>query len=70
MFGNPVTNSKGWNIRKFSDVGVLDRGISKHRPRNAPELLGGPYPLIQTGDVSNCDRYIRSYISTYSEVGL
>ena len=44
--------------------------ISKNRPRNAPELLGGPYPLVQTGDVSNCGGYIRSYQSTYSEIGL
>ncbi len=70
MFGDPVTNPKGWTVRKFSEVGVLDRGISKHRPRNASELLGGVYPLIQTGDVANCDRYIRSYTSTYSEIGL
>ena len=70
MFGDPVTNPKGWTTRKFADIGVLDRGISKNRPRNAPELLGGMYPLIQTGDVANCDRYIRSYTSTYSEIGL
>lgn len=70
MFGDPVTNPKGWEIRKFADVGTLDRGVSKNRPRNAPELLGGPYPLIQTGDIANSDGYIRSYKSTYSEVGL
>lgn len=70
MFGDPVTNPKGWEVRQFSDVGSLDRGASKHRPRNAPELLGGPYPLIQTGDVANSDGYIRSYKSTYSEIGL
>lgn len=70
LFGNPVFNPERWPTMKFSDVGELDRGVSKHRPRNAPELLGGPYPLIQTGDVSNCERYIRSYTSTYSEVGL
>ncbi|HNF97754.1 MAG TPA: restriction endonuclease subunit S, partial [Pseudomonadota bacterium] len=39
-------------------------------PRNAPELLGGPYPLVQTGDIANCDGYIRNYHSTYSEIGL
>ncbi len=44
--------------------------MSKHRPRNAPELLGGDYPLIQTGEVSNCDGYIRSYTHTYSDIGL
>ncbi len=70
LFGDPAINPRKWSVRKFADVGVLDRGISKHRPRNAPELLGGPYPLIQTGDVANCDHYIRSYDSTYSEIGL
>lgn len=70
MFGDPVTNPKGWNIVKLSDVGSLDRGVSKHRPRNAPELLGGAYPLVQTGEVANCDGYIRSYSSSYSELGL
>lgn len=70
MFGDPVMNPKGWEVRKFSDVGSLDRGVSKHRPRNAPELLGGPYPLIQTGDVANSGGYIRNHKSTYSEIGL
>ena len=70
MFGNPVHNSKKWAVVKFSDVGNLDRGKSKHRPRNAPELLNGPYPLIQTGDVANSGGYIKKYKSTYSELGL
>ena len=33
-------------------------------------MLGGPYPLIQTGDVSNSDLFITEYNSTYSELGL
>lgn len=70
MFGDPVVNPKAWPVKKFGQVGALDRGVSKHRPRNAPELLGGPYPLVQTGEVANCDGYIRSHNSTYSEVGL
>jgi type I restriction enzyme S subunit len=70
LFGDPVVNPKSWSRKKFSEIGALDRGISKHRPRNAPELLGGPYPLVQTGEVANCDGYIREYHSTYSEVGL
>lgn len=70
MFGDPVTNSKGWKILRLSDVGSLDRGVSKHRPRNAPELLGGAHPLVQTGEVANCDGYIRSYKNSYSDVGL
>lgn len=70
MFGDPVTNPKGWDTAAFGEVGALDRGKSKHRPRNDPALLGGVYPLIQTGDVANSNGYIKSYKSTYSELGL
>jgi type I restriction enzyme S subunit len=70
MFGDPVTNPKGWVELKLGEIGTLDRGVSKHRPRNAPELLGGIYPLIQTGDIANCNGYIKEYNSTYSEAGL
>jgi type I restriction enzyme S subunit len=70
MFGDPVTNPKEWEPKELSKLGTLDRGVSKHRPRNAPELLGGKYPLIQTGEVSNAGLYIRSFKQTYSEIGL
>lgn len=70
MFGDPVTNPKGWEVKKMGEIGALDRGVSKHRPRNAPDLLGGAHPLIQTGDVSNSDGYIRTYKNTYSDLGL
>ncbi|GAA0122292.1 restriction endonuclease subunit S [Clostridium faecium] len=70
MFGDPVLNTKNWDMKILSEVGSLGRGVSKHRPRNAPELLGGDYPLIQTGDVANAVLYIKEYNSTYSELGL
>ncbi|MEN6387203.1 MAG: restriction endonuclease subunit S [Phycisphaerales bacterium] len=70
MFGDPVVNEKGWEVKKLGSVGELARGISKHRPRNAPELLNGKYPLIQTGDVANAGLYITSYKQTYSDLGL
>jgi type I restriction enzyme S subunit len=70
MFGDPVKNERGWPIKRLGDVGTLDRGVSKHRPRNAPELLGGVHPLVQTGEVSNCDGYIRDFTHTYSDLGL
>ena len=70
MFGDPSVNPKGWPLRKLGNLGELNRGVSKHRPRNAPELLGGIYPLIQTGDVANSATYISGYTSTYSELGL
>ncbi len=70
MFGNPISNPRKWKLMKLSQVGTLARGKSKHRPRNAPELLGGKYPLIQTGDIANCEGYIRNFSQTYSELGL
>jgi type I restriction enzyme S subunit len=70
MFGDPIANPRGWPQEKLSTLGSLDRGVSKHRPRNAPELLGGPYPFVQTGDVANSDGYIRDFTATYSEAGL
>lgn len=70
MFGDPVTNPKGWTVEKLSEMGEVNRGVSKHRPRNDPKLLGGKYPLIQTGDVANAGLYIVDYSSTYSDFGL
>ncbi|MEQ1686760.1 MAG: restriction endonuclease subunit S [Burkholderiaceae bacterium] len=70
MFGEPLINPKVWPLSKLSMLGTLDRGVSKHRPRNEPTLLGGPHPLVQTGDVANCDRYIRTFTATYSDAGL
>ena len=69
MVGDPITNSHKLPIKTLSELGELGRGVSKHRPRNAPELLGGVYPLIQTGDVANASLYIIEYNSTYSEIG-
>ena len=70
MFGDPATNPKGFEIRRLSEIGTLDRGKSKHRPRDAAELYGGPYPFIQTGEVANSGGVIRKWIKTYSEAGL
>lgn len=70
MFGNPVSNSYGLPEATLPELGEFGRGVSKHRPRNDPKLLGGEYPLIQTGDVANAGLYITSYNSTYSELGL
>ena len=70
MFGDPVSNSYGFPEATLPELGELGRGVSKHRPRNDSKLLGGDYPLIQTGDVANAGLYITSYGGTYSELGL
>jgi type I restriction enzyme S subunit len=70
MFGDPSKQRTRWPQRRLGEIGELERGVSKHRPRNDPSLLNGPYPLVQTGDIANCDGYVRSYSGTYSETGL
>ena len=42
---------EGWVWATLPQLGELNRGKSKHRPRNDPRLLGGPYPFVQTGDI-------------------
>ena len=61
---------EGYVYTYLANLGELGRGKSKHRPRNAPELFGGPYPFIQTGEVKAAGRIIREHSQTYSELGL
>jgi type I restriction enzyme S subunit len=59
-----------WEEKTIGECGIWERGRSKHRPRNAPELFGGKYPFIQTGDIANADVYILEHKQTLSEIGL
>ena len=61
---------KGWSWATLPQFGELNRGKSKHRPRNAPVLYGGPYPFVQTGDIRHATGLIQHYNLTYSEEGL
>lgn len=60
----------GWSWASLDQLGRLDRGRSRHRPRDAAFLYGGPYPFIQTGDVRKARQYVRQHSQTYSEEGL
>ena len=59
-----------WKEYNLSAVGKLQRGKSKHRPRYAFHLYGGPYPFVQTGQIKAASKYITEYEQTYSEAGL
>jgi type I restriction enzyme S subunit len=61
---------EGWTWATLPHLGELNRGKSKHRPRNDKALYGGSYPFIQTGDVRKSNGTIREYEQTYSEAGL
>ena len=61
---------ESWKVVPLGEIGQIERGKFSHRPRNEPRFYGGDYPFVQTGDVSNCDGYIRSYSQTLNEEGL
>ena len=61
---------ESWEKKKLGETGILERGRSKHRPRNDPSLFGGKYPFIQTGDIASAGQYITSHRQSLSEFGL
>jgi type I restriction enzyme, S subunit len=54
----------------LNQLGEVARGRSRHRPRDAAFLYGGPYPFVQTGDVKRAGLRLTEYEQTYSEAGL
>lgn len=59
-----------WPTFKLNELGALQRGRSRHRPRNDPSLYGGDFPFIQTSDVKDASLYVTKYDQTYNERGL
>ncbi len=59
-----------WPLKRLDQLGSVGRGRSRHRPRDASHLYGGPFPFIQTGDVKHSNLFITEYTQTYSEAGL
>ena len=64
----PVPES--WEVVPLGQIARVERGKFSHRPRNEPRFYGGEYPFVQTGDVANCDGYVRTYTQTLNEDGL
>jgi type I restriction enzyme S subunit len=55
---------------KINELGTINRGRSRHRPRNDVSLYGGEYPFVQTGDVKAANFYLRDFGQTYNDKGL
>ena len=70
----PYELPKGWVWCRFSEVGILKRGKSRHRPRNDSKLfLDGIHPFIQTGEVSQAKKnngLITTINGYYNDFGL
>ena len=59
-----------WQERQIKRMCSLVRGQFTHRPRNDPALYDGPYPFVQTGDITSAKKYIITYSQTLNELGL
>jgi type I restriction enzyme S subunit len=59
-----------WKVQQIKRLCSLVRGQFTHRPRNDPALYDGPYPFIQTGDITAAGKYIRTHTQTLNELGL
>jgi type I restriction enzyme S subunit len=67
-FANTSTDSQ-CIVRPLNSVAEVARGKFTHRPRNEPRFYGGDYPFIQIGDISNANRYVRSYSQSLNREG-
>ena len=70
---NDIFSQKGdgWVEKTLKEVSLdFGRGKSKTRPRNDKKLFGGKYPFIQTGDIRNANKILKTYSQTYNEIGL
>ena len=67
MFGDPVTNPKGWENKLLGDVVTIRRGAS---PRPINDFLGGTVPWIKIGDATKGDDlFINSTAEAVTEDG-
>lgn len=58
-------------MKTIDQLATIQRGKSRHRPRNAPQLYGGKHPFVQTADIHAASALrILSNSQTYSEAGL
>jgi type I restriction enzyme, S subunit len=65
-----MMTSHEWKAAKLDQLGFVGRGKSRHRPRNADFLYGGPYPFFQTGDIKAAHFHLTDHSQTYSAEGL
>lgn len=69
MFGDPISNSKNWDVKILGDIAKLERGRFSPRPRNDPSYFGGDYPFIQTGDINTSRYRLKIFTQTLNEKG-
>jgi restriction endonuclease S subunit len=69
MFGDPVSNPKGWPVSRLGDLCRIIRGASP-RPKGDPRYFGGPIPWIMISDVTRQPgKYLTTTRETLTEEG-
>ncbi len=70
----PFELPERWKWCRLGNVGLFERGKSKHRPRNDKILFNnGDIPLVQTGDVAQSKKtnyQVNTCKTYYNEIGL
>ncbi|MFE9397164.1 restriction endonuclease subunit S [Streptomyces flavidovirens] len=59
-----------WREASLVSLGSVERGRSRHRPRNDPRLFGEKMPFFQTGDVKAATLHMTSAGQYYSDFGV
>ena len=54
MFGNPVENEKGWEVKKLGEISIIGTGATPSRG-NEGLYYGGDIPWVKTTEVQNCE---------------
>lgn len=54
MFGDPITNEKGWEVKKLGDISLIGTGATPSRG-NEGLYYDGNIPWVKTTEVQNCE---------------
>lgn len=58
MFGDPMTNPKGWPVKALGELGRVTTGRTP--PSAAPGMFNGPVPFVTPGDLGSREPVRRS----------
>lgn len=68
MFGDPVTNPKGWKTESIGALCSLVRGSSP-RPKGDPRYFGGSVPRLMVADLTRDGWMVTPKIDSLTELG-
>ncbi|PHR11215.1 MAG: restriction endonuclease subunit S [Sphingopyxis sp.] len=68
MFGDPVTNPKGWLTLRVDNLCAIVRGSSP-RPQGDPRFYGGPVPRLMVADLTRDGKVVTPMIDSLTEEG-